>query len=837
MRPDANQIALRAARAVLDGAQSGEVDIGGTKVRCAVSRTETSWPDEGVEGLDEGRDGPWPAPMEVDCRWDGGGCALRARAWYWKTSGRYRHQVGIAFTLRDRSQELLWTTLPAAIGDTADGETALVQAWFALVKRRKPDAQDEAAGLNQALKSLVTASDLPCLSGSRIEAFKIEVPGGSVLPNPELAFRRLLRLALFKLEFMDRGPQAADRGRPVVDVAALAGTATDDTTGVDVVNGGEPDRPRRYWAGGHQWGAASKLDEFLQGRYWQIGYSRDDVKGSARTAWKRFDEIAEGDWFAIKGYGGTHDLVMHLVGAVKAINPNAGRLELEPLRVPLYKDKAPRGSGGGKWFDALLEVKRADVIQKIFGVKPEAGGEPVGVPEGYPLNVILYGPPGTGKTYRVRSEMMRWFTRTPEHAKERDTASDAVEGLTWFQVVAVALHALGGEARVQQLVEHPLVKAKHAAQAIPTAVGQIMWGTLQAHTVEASTTVNYKRRFGDLVFDKREDGTWYFAADLPDDLADLAKELGTSPKPEKPVADYLFATFHQAYSYEDFIEGIRPKTGGSDEADEAKLLYVLEDGLFKRAVRAAVALTGFDGTLGEFCRLAREERARFLDTAPPYAVFIDEINRGNVARVFGELITLLEADKRLGAEQELIVTLPYSRTQFGVPSNLYLVGTMNTADRSVEALDSALRRRFAFEELGPRPDLLDFTIDGEIDPGEMLRTINRRLEKLLDRDHAIGHAYFMPLEDDPSLEALKRVFEVAILPLLSEYFFGDWGKIGLVLGPEFVRRRDHSAAALADFPHDDREALADRATYELTPVDDLTNNSFRRIYGHVAEDA
>ena len=139
--------------------------------------------------------------------------------------------------------------------------------------------------------------------------------------------------------------------------------------------------------------------------------------------------------------------------------------------------------------------------------------------------------------------------------------------------------------------------------------------------------------------------------------------------------------------------------------------------------------------------------------------------------------------------------------------------------------------------LAPRPDLLDFTIDGQIEPADMLRTINRRLEKLLDRDHAIGHAYFLALGEDPSLEALKRVFKNAILPLLSEYFFGDWGKIGLVLGGEFVRKRARGSTDLADFAHEDREALAERATYELTPVEALTNNSFRRIYEHVAEDA
>ncbi len=270
----------------------------------------------------------------------------------------------------------------------------------------------------------------------------------------------------------------------------------------------------------------------------------------------------------------------------------------------------------------------------------------------------------------------------------------------------------------------------------------------------------------------------------------------------------------------------------ADAESDGALAYRLEDGVFKRAVVSALRLAGWQGTIDELCRLAPRERKQRFTAAPPFAVFIDEINRGNVARIFGELITLLEPDKRLGAEQELIVTLPYSGARFGVPPNLHVIGTMNTADRSVEALDAALRRRFEFEELSPRPSLLDFAMEGKIDLEEMLRTINHRIEKLLDRDHCIGHAYFLDLKKDPTIAGLKRVFRNKVLPLLQEHFFGDWGKIGLVLGERFVVRKEGGAKILADFKHADRDLLEERATWRVEKIDQLTDADFRAIYAH-----
>ena len=158
-------------------------------------------------------------------------------------------------------------------------------------------------------------------------------------------------------------------------------------------------------------------------------------------------------------------------------------------------------------------------------------------------------------------------------------------------------------------------------------------------------------------------------------------------------------------------------------------------------------------------------------------LIIDEINRGNVSRIFGELITLIEPSKRAGAEEALSVVLPYSKTPFSVPDNVYLIGTMNTADRSLMGLDIALRRRFTFKEMPPIPELLDEVVVESVRIGDLLRVMNQRIEVLLDRDHCLGHAYFMPLREDASLDKLAFIFKSQIVPLLQEYFFEDWQRI------------------------------------------------------------
>lgn len=229
-----------------------------------------------------------------------------------------------------------------------------------------------------------------------------------------------------------------------------------------------------------------------------------------------------------------------------------------------------------------------------------------------------------------------------------------------------------------------------------------------------------------------------------------------------PDGRIVFVTFHQSMSYEDFIEGIKPKT------KDGKITYAVKNGIFK-----------------ELCAKAENDESK------NYVMIIDEINRGNVANIFGELISLIEDDKRLGASEELRAELPYSHDVFSVPKNVYIIGTMNTADRSVEALDSALRRRFTFKEMMPKAEL----VPEENNVRNIFEIINQRIEVLKDREHQIGHSYFMGVKNN---EDLKAVFYDKIIPLLQEYFYGDYEKIQLVLGEGFVKKESESVKFAGD---------------------------------------
>ena len=194
-----------------------------------------------------------------------------------------------------------------------------------------------------------------------------------------------------------------------------------------------------------------------------------------------------------------------------------------------------------------------------------------------------------------------------------------------------------------------------------------------------------------------------------------------------------------------------------------------------------------------------EQKHLFAQNDPDhkYLLVIDEINRANIAKVFGELITLIEDDKRLAEEHEISVQLPYSKKTFGVPENLLILGTMNTADRSIALLDIALRRRFTFVEQMPNPSLLEM-VEG-VDLGVLLDRLNRRITVLLGRDYQIGHSYLMNID---SLETLHFAWYRKIMPLLQEYFYNDWERLRAVVGNRFIKPAEvdeMTRQALGDF--------------------------------------
>ncbi|ASJ72811.1 McrB family protein [Granulosicoccus antarcticus] len=402
------------------------------------------------------------------------------------------------------------------------------------------------------------------------------------------------------------------------------------------------------------------------------------------------------------------------------------------------------------------------------------------------LNRIYYGPPGTGKTYQVsrliEREYVQKMSLVSEDEWQSQFISENIASLTWWESAAAALYDLGGSARVDALLSHAFMQAVAAAKSANKNVRNTIWGALQYHTVETSEVVKMSKRMAPAVFDKTADSVWSFAGEWEESCADIiemVKAYRAGPPAAGSVHRYSFVTFHQSYGYEEFVEGLRPLL--DDDTESGAIRYEIRTGVFK-----------------ELCRKAR------LAPAQRFAMVIDEINRGNISKIFGELITLIEPDKREGAENEISVILPYSGHHFSIPPNVDIIGTMNTADRSLALLDTALRRRFEFvpvlpdtrdEEGAPLFGLCVSMDEKTIDVPRLLSAINQRVEALYDREHCIGHAYFTSLAKVPDGEErmveLSRVFRNRILPLLEEYFFEDWQKIQLVLAdnqkPEAVQ--------------------------------------------------
>lgn len=375
-------------------------------------------------------------------------------------------------------------------------------------------------------------------------------------------------------------------------------------------------------------------------------------------------------------------------------------------------------------------------------------------------NLILYGPPGTGKTYAVNkfaSFFLGEQLSTPLAPEQQ--RREILQPLRWHDAIALAMYLKRPQKyfKVPELVNDQLIQEYLSLTKTQKLSNQI-WAMLQIHTHPDVETVKYKNRQSPYLFEKNQQGEWclteegegYIEVNLADALDDLRQ-----PDARKPaISDYLrFVTFHQSFAYEEFLEGLKPLTV------DGQIQYQVVDGVFKG-----------------ICRQAQN------DPEHRYLIILDEINRANIAKVFGELITLIEDDKRLGEDSEITVRLPYSQEEFGVPENLYILGTMNTADRSIALLDIALRRRFTFVELMPDPSLLG-TVEG-IDLGVLLTRINQCITALLGRDYQIGHSYFINVKN---VTELHFAWYRRVIPLLQEYFYNDAERLQAVLGARFIQ--------------------------------------------------
>ncbi|MBO5483147.1 MAG: AAA family ATPase [Spirochaetaceae bacterium] len=418
-----------------------------------------------------------------------------------------------------------------------------------------------------------------------------------------------------------------------------------------------------------------------------------------------------------------------------------------------------------------------------------------------PLNQILYGPPGTGKTYETKKLAVKICEGLD--LNERNEISNHYKKLVEEgRVVFTTFHqSMSYEDFIEGI--KPITKDEDGNE-LDTMKYKVLPGIFKKICEKArkSSEINGTDNFDEAwlkLMDYLEENESITVKSINGkaDFTVIQNTLGTGLMTSEEHPKYF--SKEQLYRIYKGQRGV--PAGGHDNYRKA-----IVENFMKREI-----------SIGLKTYVAPENAGN----KQPYLLIIDEINRGNIPQIFGELITLIEESKRERASDELSVTLPYSGELFSVPSNLYILGTMNTADRSIEALDTALRRRFTFVEKMPDTDKLE-VIDG-IDLSTTLNTMNSRLEYLLDRDHTIGHAYFINAK---SIDDIRIIFANKIIPQLQEYFYTDWKKTQLVLGNTFIKEKNKTNV-FGNIIADEYIDL-EKKQYEISPSDewDFTLNSF-----------
>ena len=423
-------------------------------------------------------------------------------------------------------------------------------------------------------------------------------------------------------------------------------------------------------------------------------------------------------------------------------------------------------------------------------------------------NIIYTGVAGTGKTYQLQ-QIAKQYTELLPVANTDELLKALLKPLSWREVICLVFldERKKGKSllKVAEITNNLFFVTKLKINQREKAIANTAWSTLQQFSPADSKNVLVKNKSSQSYFDKDDSSNWFLLADSLPLLADLQNKLNDyqaaihsqfQPNYLQPKLErFSFVSFHQAYGYEEFVEGIRPHI-----ADNGQMSYRVESGAFLR-----------------LCQQAKQ------DPSHRYAMLIDEINRANVARVFGELMSLIEPTKRAGQTDSLSVNLAYSRQPFSVPSNVDIYATMNSQDHSLSPLDMAFRRRFEFIECRPQPQLLGKVMANgiEIDLAKLLTALNERISQNLAKDSQLGHSFLWGID---SLQALSAAFSQSIIPQVAQACQQHGQILQAIFGQTFIRLIDNKKAT---------GFMAQQAGFDIhTPALD-DPNSYLAIYQSV----
>ncbi|MGO2019848.1 McrB family protein [Psychrobacter sp.] len=434
-----------------------------------------------------------------------------------------------------------------------------------------------------------------------------------------------------------------------------------------------------------------------------------------------------------------------------------------------------------------------------------------------PTNIIYTGVAGTGKTYRLL-QVAKQYTDYLPRANDEDLLKQLLQALSWRDVVCLIFLDLQSNhqdlVKVPEIVSHEFFVAKASQNAREKNLSNTAWSVLQMHTPSSSNTVSYKNRASQAYFDKDNSGAWYLLPESMALLTGLSQQLeefqqakrdnNTSQNQAFSQQRFSMVSFHQAYGYEEFVEGIRPVMAASSQSSNvnngaSQMSYAIQDGAFLTLCQ----------------RAANNPKQR-------YAMLIDEINRANVSRVFGELLSLIEPNKRTGMANAMTVNLAYSGRAFSVPANVDIYATMNTQDHSLAPLDMALRRRFSFIDCSPQPEILstirlhtDSMTASEaevIDLAKILVGLNNRIVQTLGVDAQLGHAFLCSVT---SLEHLQSALVEQIIPQLVQATGGQVAALQYIF-------KDEQQPLSAQFIQDSQALVANDENHQIDIKNNLT---------------